>query len=134
MRRFSHPRGALLLVVLALLAMFGLVAVALVVLARKPRVVAKIMSHMEQANDPPPQLLDDGLRQVVRGDGLSPVISGTACTGSGIGAHSLLETMYGNLCITGGVRPERQRRLGALLERRDDGPVVDFDRRRRQRH
>ena len=109
MRRFSHPRGALLLVILALLAMFGLVAVALVVLVQSARRNALAMVRLEQANDPPPQQLDAAMRQVIRGDNISPVVgptgAGTACTGSAIGAHSLLEEMYGNLCITGTVNP-----------------------------
>ena len=103
MRRFSHPRGALLLVILVLLTMFGLVAVALVVLTQNARRVANVASGIERSSDPPRQLLDDAMRQIVRGSNISPVVSGTPCTGSAIGPHSLLETMYGNLAITGTV-------------------------------
>ncbi len=105
MRRFSHPRGALLLVILALLTMFGLVAVALVVLTQNARRSANALSTLERSSDPPQQLLDDAMRQIVRGDNISPVVSGAACTGSAIGPHSLLETMYGNTYITGSVTP-----------------------------
>ena len=107
MRRFSHPRGALLLVILALLTMFGLVAVALVVVTQHARRNAIIMGRAETANEPAPQLLDDAMRQVIRGDDISPwlgaLTAGTAGAGSGIGPHSLLETMYGNLAIVGTV-------------------------------
>ena len=106
MRRFSHPRGALLLVILALLTMFGLVAVALVVLTQNARRSANVASGIERSSDPPRQLLDDAMRQIVRGSNISPVLAttpSTYCTGSAIGPHSLLETMYGNLAITGTV-------------------------------
>jgi hypothetical protein len=92
-------RGALLLVVLGLLAMFGLVAVALVVLATHARHGSFAVSLIDSAANPPRQDLNKAAMQIFRG-------SNSPC--SVMGAYSLLEDMYGNMSITGtinGVTP-----------------------------
>ena len=90
-------RGELLLVILGLLAMFALVAVALVVLTTPVACGAPTRSAcIDQAADPPQRVLDQAMRQVVRGSN-NPA--------SVIGPHSLLETMYGNMAISGDDQP-----------------------------
>ena len=84
-------RGQLLLVILAMLTMFTLIAVTLVVITSQARRSATAMAKIDQAAEPPRQLLNEGMRQVVRGSN-NP--------GSVIGPHSLLETMYGNKSFT----------------------------------
>ena len=83
----------LLLVVLALLAIFALVGVAFVVMTSQAHAGAKSIARIDQGTDPSQPLaarvlLEQAVRQVVHG----PATSGTA---SAIGAHSLLEEMYG---------------------------------------
>ncbi len=86
-RHNPRRRGALLLVILALLTMFGLVAVAFVVLTQQARSGAKAMARIDQSADPPQKVCDQAMRQLLRGSN-NPA--------SRIGPHSLLETMYGN--------------------------------------
>ena len=90
-RALAARRGALLLVVLGLLAMFGLVAIALVVLANQARQSATGISLVDRAKDPPRQALDQALGQVVRG-------SNNPC--SVMAVHSLLETMYDQMTLS----------------------------------
>jgi hypothetical protein len=86
-RQKDGRRGVLLLVILALLAMFGLVAVAFVLLTGQERRNAKIIQRIDQQADPPRQVLRQALMEALRGS-FNPQ--------SVIGAHNLLEDMYGN--------------------------------------
>ncbi|MBN2476936.1 MAG: hypothetical protein JXB62_20175 [Pirellulales bacterium] len=87
--RLSHTRarrGVLLLVILGLLAMFGLVAVAFVVLTGQAMRSAQVIRRVEQQSYPPDHDLDRAAMQVLRGAN-SPT--------SVVGAHGLLEDLYG---------------------------------------
>ncbi len=79
-------RGAVLLVVMILLALFTLACIALVIAATHARRNALAAAHVEQTDDPPSNLVNRVFRQVVRGP-RNP--------NSVIGAHSLLEDLYG---------------------------------------
>jgi hypothetical protein len=86
--RHSHPhRGVLLLVILGLLAMFGLVAVTFVITTGHFRRSSQALHRVDQYRDDPKALLDEAFAQCVRG---------TNNVGSVMGPHSLLENMYGN--------------------------------------
>lgn len=82
----SRRRGAVLLVVMILLALFTLACVALVVAATHARRNALAAAHIEQTDDPPSNLVNRVFRQVVRGPRNPKSV---------IGAHSLLEDLYG---------------------------------------
>jgi len=79
-------RGVLLLVILGLLAMFGLVAVAFVVLTGQAERSAKTMQQIEQYAVSPKQLIHQAAMQALRGS-TNPL--------SILAAHSLLEDLYG---------------------------------------
>jgi hypothetical protein len=83
----------LLLVVLALLAIFGLIAVAFVVLSTHAKRGAATSERIDRVIDPPERCLHQAFMQVVRGPTTDS--SGTPNPASVMGAHSLLETMYG---------------------------------------
>ena len=87
MRYAKHEsrRGVLLLVILALLAMFGMVAVTFVVVASQARIAAEAHQRMDETTDPPRKLLNAALMQVLRG---------STNDASAIGPHSLLEDVY----------------------------------------
>jgi len=89
--RRSSRRGVLLLLILALLAMFGLIAVAFVVLTGQAQRSAKSIERIDLAMDPPKNLLHQAAMQVFRG---------TNNPSSVMGPHSLLEDMYGNSFIS----------------------------------
>jgi hypothetical protein len=83
-------RGVLLLLILALLSMFGLMAVAFVVITGQAQRSAKSIERIDQTDEPPrgaQQLLQQAAMQIFRGSNN---------TASVMGAHSLLETMYGS--------------------------------------
>ncbi len=94
---FPARRGVLLLIVLALLAMFGLVAVAFVVLTGQAQRSAKSIERVQQgdqstADAPPAQdLLQQAAMQVFHGS-TSPT--------SVMAAHGLLEDIYGTATVT----------------------------------
>ena len=90
-RHRGPRRGVLLLLILALLAMFGLIAVAFVVLTGQAQRSAKSIERIDLAMDPPKNLLQQAAMQVFRG---------TNNTASVMGPHSLLEDMYGNNFIS----------------------------------
>ena len=91
-RRFSSRRGVLLLLILALLAMFGLIAVAFVVLTGQRAAGARIVQRIDVVTDPPQKALQQAAMQVLRG---------TNSPASVMGAHRLLEEIYGNNTATG---------------------------------
>ena len=85
--RVPRRRGVLLLVILGLLAMFGLVAVTFVITTGHFRRSAQALQRVDQFRDDPKALLDEAFAQCVRGSNN---------VGSAIGPHSLLEDIYGN--------------------------------------
>ncbi len=126
-------RGVLLLVVLGLLAMFGLVAVAFVVVTGHARRGAKTVERIEQYADPP----DEQLHQIA-----VQVLRGSHNPASVLGPHSLLEDIYGDRSVPGVMDdaieicrgqiiefaadprlPNPQQRVGCVLTMRD-GPAA----------
>ena len=90
--RLSHTRrGVLLLLVLAILASFALVAVAFVILSGQSQRSSKNMHREDQTLEEPKKLLNEAMMQVARGPS-NPV--------SVLGLHSLLETCMGILRST----------------------------------
>lgn len=79
-------RGVLLLVVLSLLAMFGLIAITYLIVTNQARRTAETFERIDQYADPPELELHQAAMQVIRG---------TRNPTSAIGLHSLLEDMYG---------------------------------------
>ncbi len=92
--RKSPRRGVVLLVVLALVAIFGLIAVAFVVMTAQSRRGARSMARIGLVTDPPQKILQQAAMQVFRGP---------ATNTSVMGAHSLLEALYGHDSISGTV-------------------------------
>lgn len=80
-------RGVLLLVILGMLAMFGLVAIAFVILTGQFRRTAEVTRRIDIQAESPHALLENAFSQVVRGS-TNPA--------SALSVHSLLEDMYGN--------------------------------------
>ncbi|MEN6406845.1 MAG: hypothetical protein ABFC77_10265, partial [Thermoguttaceae bacterium] len=95
--RLSSRRGVLLLLILALLAMFGLIGMAFVVMTGQAQRSAKSIERIGQTDSTAAdahQLLQQAAMQVLRGSN-SPA--------SVMGAHSLLEDIYGNEYLAGTV-------------------------------
>ena len=94
--RFSRGarRGVLLLIVLALLAMFGLFAIGFVVIASQAKRTSLQQQRVEQYYDPFDSLLYQGVLQVIRG---------SSNPASVLRPHSLLEDEYGNTTAPGAV-------------------------------
>ena len=86
--------GVLLLIILAVLAMFGLIGVAFVMLSGQAQRSAKSVERIDQAYDPPRQTLNQALMQILRGPATDN--AGIPSPASAIGAHCILEDMYGN--------------------------------------
>jgi hypothetical protein len=80
-------RGVLLLLILSLLAMFGMVAVAFVVLSSQAGRTARLQLHEEQVYHPVKNDLDEAAMTVLRG---------SHNDGNKIGSQNLLEGVYGN--------------------------------------
>ncbi len=87
-RRLLGRRGVLLLVILGLLAMFALVAVTFVVLTGQAQRASRVVQRIDQFADWPQKTCHQALLQILRG----PNPLNVAST---VGAHSLLETLYG---------------------------------------
>jgi hypothetical protein len=98
-RPSSRRRGVLLLVVLALLAIFALVAVAFVVLTSHARRGADAIKKIDSVIDPPQLLLQQAAMHVLHGPPCNA--AGIPNPASALGAGSLLEEMYGNKYVTG---------------------------------
>ncbi len=88
----TSRRGILLLLILALLAMFGMVAVAFVMLSSQTLSSSKVSQRHEQAYYPPPNDLDEAAMQLFRGT-VNPL--------SKMGHDSFLEDMYGSATLVG---------------------------------
>lgn len=85
-------RGVLLLVIVAMLAMFGLVAVTFVVIAAQAMRAATAVQRIDEYLDDPRQDAHQAAMQVFRG---------TNNAQSVIGPHSLLEDLYGATTVAG---------------------------------
>ena len=103
----SRRRGVLLLLILALLAMFGLIAVAFVVISGQAQRSAKCIERMGLVTESPEKLLNEAALQVLRGP-TSDV--------SAVRAHSLLEDMYGNEFVYGTIAGTASVAGGQLLD------------------
>jgi hypothetical protein len=88
----TNRRGILLLMVLGLLAMFGMVAVAFVVLSSQTMKSAKGQLRKQQTYFPPANDTNEALMQLLRGT-VNPI--------SKMGSHSLLEDIYGTSTLVG---------------------------------
>lgn len=99
-------RGVLLLVVLALLAMFGLFAIAFVVLSSQARRTSLQQQRIEQSYDPHEALLYQGLLQV---------LIGSDNVGSVLRDNGLLEDLYGNMSVEGTISGATTAAGGQLL-------------------
>ncbi len=112
-------RGVVLLVVLALLALFALIAVAFVLLSGHAQQSALSIARIEQGAPMPAAqaktLLQQAAMQVFRGPNTDPT-SFIPNPGSVIGAHSLLEEIYGNNWVQGTARIIGPRCGGQLNE------------------
>ena len=93
----SNRRGVLLLVVLALLAMFAMVAVAFVVLAGSEKRSADRVRATGAVDESPEKTLNQAFNVVVRGPyiAVNPTAGTLAATTSAITWQSLLEKIYG---------------------------------------
>jgi len=98
-RHIKDRRGVLLLIVLALLALFGVTAVGFYIVATSGKRSADATVRTAQNTERPDNLLNEALAQVLRG---------TNNTQSAIGPHSLLEDMYGNNTLTGEITSSPQ--------------------------
>lgn len=98
MARLIHNRdsrrGVLLLLVLAMLAMFGLLAISFVVISGQAKRGAEAVSKKLRVEDSPRELMNEAILQILRG----------TTTTSGIGPHSLLEDIYGGQSAYGVVQ------------------------------
>ena len=88
--RLAHKpqarRGVLLLVVLGMLAMFGVIGITFVILTSHERRGAEAARRVEQYADPADDLLNQAMFQA---------LAGTENTASVLRSHSLLEDLYG---------------------------------------
>jgi hypothetical protein len=91
-RRNRNRHGVLLLIILALLAMFGATAIAFVILTRSQKGGADAFHQEARDTENPEKLLNEAAAQVLRG---------TNHANSVIGPHSLLEDVYGNEPLNG---------------------------------
>lgn len=92
--RASPRRGVLMLLVLGLLAMFGMVAIAFVIITGQFRQIAETHRRIDEYRQTPEEEVQQVALAVFRGDE-SPT--------SAIGHHSLLEDLYGQVTIGGQV-------------------------------
>ena len=92
--RDAHRRGVILLVVLALLAMFGLAGLGFLVITSANKRAAKTLHKVDQQAFSPREDTNRAVLQVVRG---------SAHADSVIGPHSLVEDLYGNDSVAGEV-------------------------------
>ena len=79
-------RGVVLLIVLGMLAMFGLIGVTFILLSGHARRSAQAQAKVGRNDNPPDRIADDVLKQILRG---------STDRASVIGPHSLLEDIYG---------------------------------------
>jgi len=113
-KHLGRRRGVLLIIILALLAMFALIAVAFVILTGHASSSAKSIQRVEQYHDPPQAELHRALMQVLRGPPTEY---------SAIGPHSLLEDVYGGGSVAGAFVDTD----GFALVSRAGGELVEFE-------
>lgn len=121
-RAAGARRGVLLLVILALLAMFGLVAVAFVVVTGHAMRSSQAIQRMGQFDTRPDETLHQAFLQVVRGtNNWESVLRG----------ESLLEDIYGDDAVEGAVPVGGNAAIcrGQLIEFTADARIADPDRR-----
>lgn len=94
--RGRSRRGALLMFVLAMLAMFGLIGFTFIMMTSHARRGARAFARMDQNDDRPDELLHRAALQIFRG---------TTSRASVLGPHSLLEDLYGNAAVEGTIVP-----------------------------
>jgi len=94
--RHSRRRGVLLLLVLAMLAMFGLLAISFVVISGQAKRGAEVASRRQESDENPRVLMEEAIRQVLRGS-TNPA--------SVLNVHGLLEDVYGERTAFGRVDP-----------------------------
>ncbi len=92
--RTARRRGVLMLLVLGLLAMFGMVAIAFVIITGQFRQIAETHRRIDEYRQAPEEDLHEVALAVLRGDENDT---------SAIGPHSLLEDLYGQAPISGQV-------------------------------
>lgn len=88
-------RGVLLLLVLSLLALFGLLAISFVMITGQAKRGTEAMSRAEQTADPPAEVFNEAIGQVIRGPNNNVSV---------LGPHNLLEDVYGNSTAFGQVQ------------------------------
>ncbi|MBN2581158.1 MAG: hypothetical protein JXB10_19410 [Pirellulales bacterium] len=86
----TRRRGVLLLVILGLLALFGLIAVAFVILSGQAQRSAQTAARIEQSSDIAASSQSD------LNEALMQALRGSANSASILGPHGLLEDVYGN--------------------------------------
>mgnify|MGYP005838064671 CR=1 FL=1 len=86
MKRGNRRRGVLLLVIMGLLAMFGMVLIAFVMVAGQHSRASRSHARIDMELETPQKLVDQAVRQLIRG---------TNNAMSAVGPHSLLEDLYG---------------------------------------
>jgi len=113
--RGKARRGVLLLLILGLLALFGLVAIAFVVITGHGRESALVNERLGQYTHSPEQELKQAMMQVVRG---------TENAASVLQHHSLLEDVYGNNTVSGTMKhdPNGVERAVAVC----NGQLIEF--------
>lgn len=113
-------RGVLLLIVLGLLAVFCLIGLMFVLTSAQQRRSAVSGQKLDQVREPPQQLLNEAFAQAVRGSKEPGTVTGGGTPVQmfrigGIGAHSLLETMYGgNVLKSGKLYPTTSNGMGVV--------------------
>lgn len=86
-RRAPKRRGVLLLIILGMLAMFGLIGIAFVMLTSHARKSAEVLQKKEFYVAEPKKFTDEAINQILRG---------SRNRGSVLQNHSLFEDVYGN--------------------------------------
>ena len=120
MKRSNHRRGVLLLVIMGLLAMFGMVLIAFVMVAGQHSRTSRSHARIDMELETPQKLADQAVRQLIRG---------TNNALSAVGPHSLLEDLYGQPVAAGGVLQlsDAAVQLSGLAAVASGGQIFEFD-------
>jgi hypothetical protein len=111
-RNNQSRRGVILVVVLGMLALFALMSVTFVIVARQSRMSSHIDAKLDQVGDPPDRMNDQVLMQLLRG---------TNDSNSSLRHVSLLEDMYGNDEVLGRVEKIDLSTATSVYAGTDDG-------------